>query len=90
MLRFSTISAMSQAYSAVLLKLSRSNLTAVSSLSSRARIEYLGIRKSFIGYVKEIDPSTLLVLDDLATFIEQASDVCADIADYVAMLAKEK
>jgi len=53
-------------------------------------IEYLNIRKSFIKYVKDVDSSTLLVLNDLATFIEHASDVCADTADYVAMLASEK
>jgi predicted phosphate transport protein (TIGR00153 family) len=53
-------------------------------------IDYLSIRKSFVKYVKEVDSSTLLVLNDLATFMENASDVCADTADYVAMLSSEK
>ncbi len=48
------------------------------------------IRKSFPKYTDQIDQSTLLLLNELAGYIEEASDVCADTADYISMLAGEK
>jgi len=48
------------------------------------------IRKSFASYTNQIDISTLLLLNELAEFIEAASDVCADTADYILILAGEK
>jgi predicted phosphate transport protein (TIGR00153 family) len=48
------------------------------------------IRKSFANYTNQIDSSTLLLLNELAEFIEAASDVCADTADYILMLAGER
>jgi predicted phosphate transport protein (TIGR00153 family) len=52
--------------------------------------QHFEIRKSFPRYTDQIDPSTLLLLNELAGYIEEASDVCADTADYISMLAGEK
>jgi uncharacterized protein Yka (UPF0111/DUF47 family) len=52
--------------------------------------QHFEIRKSFARYVDQIDTSTLLLLNELAGFIEEASDVCADTADYISILAGER
>lgn len=52
--------------------------------------QHFEIRRSFHRYADSIDPSTLLLLNELAGFIEEASDVCADTADYISMLAGEQ
>jgi len=52
--------------------------------------QHFEIRSSFPRYIDQIDPSTLLLLNELAGYIEEASDVCADTADYISMLAGEK
>ena len=52
--------------------------------------KHFEIRKSFPRYTDRIDPSTLILLNELAGYIEEASDVCADTADYISMLAGEK
>jgi uncharacterized protein Yka (UPF0111/DUF47 family) len=52
--------------------------------------QHFEIRKSFPRYTDRIDPSTLLLLNELAGYIEEASDLCADTADYISMLAGEK
>jgi len=50
---------------------------------------YLETKKLFIKYTRQVDPGTLLILDNLAEFMEQAADMCADTADYIAVLASE-
>ncbi len=50
---------------------------------------YLEIKRLFIKHSRQVDPATLLILDNLAEFMEQASDTCADTADYISMLASE-
>jgi predicted phosphate transport protein (TIGR00153 family) len=52
--------------------------------------QHFDIRESFANYTNQIDSSTLLLLNELAGFIEAASDVCADTADYILMLAGER
>jgi uncharacterized protein Yka (UPF0111/DUF47 family) len=52
--------------------------------------QHFEIRKSFAIYVDQIDTSTLLLLNEMAGFIEEASDVCADTADYISILAGER
>jgi predicted phosphate transport protein (TIGR00153 family) len=52
--------------------------------------QHFEIRKSFAVYADQIDLSTLLLLNELAGYIEDASDVCADTADYISMLAGER
>jgi len=51
---------------------------------------YLEIKKLFIKHTRQVDPATLLILDNLAEFMEQASDTCADTADYILMLSSER
>lgn len=52
--------------------------------------KHFEIRKSFAIYADQIDTSTLLLLNELAGFIEEASDMCADTADYISILADKK
>jgi predicted phosphate transport protein (TIGR00153 family) len=52
--------------------------------------QHFEIRKSFVRYVDQVDTSTLILLNELVGFIEEASDVCADTADYISILAGER
>jgi len=52
--------------------------------------QHFEIRKSFAKYTDRIDASTLILLNELAGYIEAASDLCADTADYISMLAGER
>lgn len=52
--------------------------------------DYLETKKLFIKYGREVDAGTLLLLDNLIEFMEQAADMCADTADYIAVLAGEE
>ena len=61
----------------------------IEQYESRIDKQHFEIRKSFAKYVDQIDPSTLLLLNELAGYIEEASDVCADTGDYISMLAGE-
>ncbi len=56
-------------------------------IEGRIDKEYLDIKKLFIKYTRQVDPATLLILNNLAEFMEQAADVCADTADYIIVLA---
>jgi uncharacterized protein Yka (UPF0111/DUF47 family) len=51
--------------------------------------DYLEIKKLFIKHSRDVDSGTLLILNNLAEFMEQAADTCADTADYIAVLATE-
>jgi len=48
---------------------------------------YLKTKASFIKYGEKVNCGTMVILDDLAEFIEQAADMCADTADYIVVLA---
>jgi uncharacterized protein Yka (UPF0111/DUF47 family) len=52
--------------------------------------DYLSIKKSFIKYARQVDAGTLLMLNNLIEFMEQAADTCADTADYIVVLASEE
>jgi hypothetical protein len=49
--------------------------------------EYLNTKTLFIKFGEEINPGTLLILRDLAEYLERAADVCADTADFLKLLA---
>jgi len=49
--------------------------------------EYLKVRSLFLKYSSHIDPAVLMILKDMADFIEVAADTCADTADYVRIIA---
>jgi len=48
--------------------------------------KYLEIKSLLIKYGKEVNPSVLMVLRDLADSMEEVADSCADTADYVRIL----
>ena len=48
---------------------------------------YLKTKASFVKYGEKVNCGTMVILDDLAEFIEQAADMCADTADYIVVLA---
>ncbi len=59
----------------------------VEVVEDRLDQEYVRARSLFIKYSQDIDPASLMILKDLADFIEAAADTCADTADYVRLLA---
>ncbi len=59
----------------------------VDDIESSIDKNYIEIKRFFIKYSVKIDPGTLLILNNLAEFMEQAADVCADTADYILVLA---
>jgi len=62
----------------------------VNAIEGRIDKDYLDTKKLFIKYTRQVDPSTLLILDNLLEFMEQAADMCADTADYITVLASER
>jgi predicted phosphate transport protein (TIGR00153 family) len=52
--------------------------------------DYLETKRLFIKYARQVDAGTLLLLNNLIEFMEQAADMCADTADYIAVLASEE
>jgi uncharacterized protein Yka (UPF0111/DUF47 family) len=52
--------------------------------------DYLETKKLFIKYAHQVDAGTLLILNNLIEFMEQAADMCADTADYIVVLAGEE
>jgi predicted phosphate transport protein (TIGR00153 family) len=48
---------------------------------------YLKTKASFIKYSEKVNCGTMVIIDDLVEFIEQAADMCADTADYIVVLA---
>jgi predicted phosphate transport protein (TIGR00153 family) len=61
----------------------------VNEIEGRIDKDYLATKKLFIKYGRQIDAGTLLILDNLIEFMEQAADLCADTADYINILASE-
>ncbi|HKZ93566.1 MAG TPA: hypothetical protein VJ249_03160 [Candidatus Bathyarchaeia archaeon] len=51
--------------------------------------DYLAAKKLFIKHGRQVDAGTLLILNNLIEFMEQAADVCADTADYITILASQ-
>ncbi len=48
--------------------------------------DYLRIKSLLLEYGVKINPAVLLILRDLADSMEQATDSCADTADYIRVL----
>jgi predicted phosphate transport protein (TIGR00153 family) len=61
----------------------------VGDIESRIDKDYFETKKLFIKYGRQVDPGTLLILNNLAEFMEEAADTCADTADYILVLASE-
>jgi predicted phosphate transport protein (TIGR00153 family) len=49
--------------------------------------EYLSTKSLFIKYADQMNTGTLIIFDDMVEFLEEASDMCADTADYIVTLA---
>jgi predicted phosphate transport protein (TIGR00153 family) len=62
----------------------------VEEIESRVDKDYLDTKKLFVRYSSQVDAGTLLILNNLIEFMEQATDMCADTADYIAVLASEE
>jgi predicted phosphate transport protein (TIGR00153 family) len=52
--------------------------------------EYLKAKSMFVKYGGEINCGAMVILDDLIEFIEHAADMCADTADYIAVLSSRE
>jgi len=52
--------------------------------------DYLATKALFVKYGKQTNIGTLVIYDDMIEFIEQASDLCADTADYTTILASRE
>jgi predicted phosphate transport protein (TIGR00153 family) len=52
--------------------------------------EYLKAKTLFVKYGTQINPGALIIFDDLIEFIEHAADMCADTADYIAILSSRE
>lgn len=61
----------------------------VNEIEGKIDKDYLTTKKLFIKYGQKLDAGTLLILNNLIEFMEQAADVCADTADYINILASE-
>lgn len=61
----------------------------VNEIEGRIDKDYLATKKLFIQHGRQIDAGTLLILNNLIEFMEQAADVCADTADYIIILASQ-
>jgi len=52
--------------------------------------EYLKTKALFVKYGDEINCGAMVIFDDLIEFIEHASDMCADTADYIVILSSRE
>jgi len=52
--------------------------------------EYLKTKSLFVKYGANINCGAMVIFDDLIEFIEQASDMCADTADYILVLSSRE
>lgn len=48
--------------------------------------QYLGIKSLLLGYGNKVNPMALIILKDLAEYMENAADSCADVGDYIRVL----
>ena len=52
--------------------------------------QYLGIKSLLLKYGNKVNPVVLIVLKDLADYMEEATDSCADVGDYIRVLTVPK
>jgi len=52
--------------------------------------EYLKAKSLFVKHGGAINCGAMVIFDDLIEFIEQASDMCADTADYIIVLSSRE
>lgn len=52
--------------------------------------EYLKAKALFVKYGEKFNCGAMVIFDDLIEFIEHAADMCADTADYIAILSSRE
>jgi predicted phosphate transport protein (TIGR00153 family) len=52
--------------------------------------EYLKAKTLFVKYGTKVNCGAMVIFDDLIEFIEHAADMCADTADYIAVLSSRE
>jgi predicted phosphate transport protein (TIGR00153 family) len=52
--------------------------------------DYLSTKALFVKYGREVNIGAMVIFDDMIEFIEQASDLCADTADYIFVLSSRE
>ena len=52
--------------------------------------EYLKAKALFVKYGETLNCGAMVIFDDLIEFIEHAADMCADTADYIAILSSRE
>jgi predicted phosphate transport protein (TIGR00153 family) len=52
--------------------------------------EYLKAKTLFVKYGAKVNCGAMVIFDDLIEFIEHAADMCADTADYIAVLSSRE
>ena len=62
----------------------------VGDLENDIDAEYLRTKGLFIKYGTTLNCGTMVIFNDLIEFIEQASDMCADTADYILILSNRE
>ena len=51
---------------------------------------YLKTKALFVKYGDKVNCGAMVIFDDMIEFIEQASDLCADTADYIVTLSSRE
>jgi predicted phosphate transport protein (TIGR00153 family) len=59
----------------------------VEAIENRVDEEYLRTKVLFIKHPEKINAAVMMILRDLAAFMERAADLCADTADHLRVLA---
>lgn len=64
--------------------------TKVEEIENKIDKEYINIKKLLVNHAKQMNTGAIIILDDLIEFIEQASDMSADTADYIITLSSKE
>ncbi len=59
----------------------------VEAIEGRIDEDYLVAKSLFVKYGRNVDAGTMITLHDLIEYMERASDICADTADHLRILA---
>ena len=59
----------------------------VEAIENRVDEEYLRTKVLFIKHPEKVNVAVMMILRDLAAFMERAADLCADTADHLRVLA---
>ncbi|MCW3997257.1 MAG: DUF47 domain-containing protein [Candidatus Bathyarchaeota archaeon] len=62
----------------------------VGLIESELDREYLNVKSMFVKYGVNMNPGALIIFDDLIEFLEHATDMCADTADYIIVLSSRE